>query len=104
MAGMQRAQPIVGHKRESAMMNRRKFMLAIPAVGLMKLQMGEATAQSGIPGSTAPAGEKGVMLMNRIGPSVSDSTPPTPMDPTSEGSWPLQHSTTMHLIPPTGTG
>jgi Tol biopolymer transport system component len=54
------------------MMNRRKFLLAIPAAGLMKLQMGEATAQSGIPGSTAPAGEKGVMLLNRIGPSASE--------------------------------
>src|SRR5262245_46912005 len=49
------------------MIDRRSFLLAVPGALLAARELGEAMAQ-GVP----PARNKGVLLMNRIGPSSSE--------------------------------
>src|SRR5882757_357817 len=50
------------------LVNRRKFLAGVPAIILVAHQARPAFAQT----TQARAGKKGVMLMNRIGPSSSD--------------------------------
>lgn len=53
------------------MISRRNLLKGFSAIGVMTHQVSQAMAQGAIPGA-AGAGKKGVMLMNRIGPSSSD--------------------------------
>src|SRR5258707_205500 len=59
-------------KREAAMINRRNLLMGIPAAALMTHQAGRVLAQGVTAGSPTGRGKKGVMLMNRIGPSASE--------------------------------
>jgi Tol biopolymer transport system component len=69
---IQRSDADAMDKREGAMINRRHLLMGIPAAALMTHQAGRALAQGVISGSAPGAGKKGVMLMNRIGPSASE--------------------------------
>ena len=53
-------------------MNRRNFLAGISAAALTSHQTGRAVAQGAASSPTAATARKGVMLMNRIGPSSSD--------------------------------
>ena len=53
------------------MINRRNLLRGFSAVGLTAHPVGQAMSQNAIPGAVG-ARKKGVMLMNRIGPSSSD--------------------------------
>ena len=54
------------------MINRRKFLVGISATALAAHQTQRALAQGATPTTGVGVGKKGVMLMNRIGPSSSD--------------------------------
>ena len=54
------------------MINRRNFLAGVPAAALMAHQTVRAMAQGAAPTTGVGLGKKGVMLMNRIGPSSSD--------------------------------
>ena len=54
------------------MINRRKFLVGISATSLAAHQTQRALAQGATPTTGVGVGKKGVMLMNRIGPSSSE--------------------------------
>lgn len=54
------------------MISRRHLLKGFSAVAFTAHQVGQAMAQDAGPGSALGTGTKGVMLMNRIGPSASE--------------------------------
>src|SRR5262249_24908953 len=60
------------HQGDDAMISRRHLLKGFSAVALTAHHMSRAMAQDAAAGSLAGAGRKGVMLMNRIGPSASE--------------------------------
>src|SRR5262245_12707837 len=54
------------------MINRRHLLMGIPAAALMAHPSARALAQGAAPPPAAGTGKKGVMLMNRIGPSSAE--------------------------------
>src|SRR5262245_12699236 len=59
------------HARD-AMINRRHLLTGLSAAALTVHQFGRARAQDAVAGSLPSGGRRGVMLMNRIGPSASE--------------------------------
>jgi len=54
------------------MPSRRSFLKGMSAAALTTHQASRAVAQNTVPGSMPDSGSKGIMLMNRIGPSSAE--------------------------------